>query len=872
MEPPSSPVSSNVRIAWLEVSAPNPYRGDIASDDDPRPPVVKLYQEFFTAARLAHFNRPFDSSQPASPKTAVHTLSPDQNQEMKVMPLACELKLYNRLGTLVANQQTGGTMAPTPDWTAHTNGSLGWSISGTLGNRPQANDSPQNTDVLWDEFNVPIRLDVVEGAENIILAARSDSGRGLDTFSPVTLPIADLREYPNGFVLQSTGPGRVVIRASLVTKHGLRIVSTTESLMGLLDLDVDSDNSGEIDGSLAEDEMEADPAQTGKLFVYTPSSGDAPGSPESWFEMSLKTSSLRASDKVQFNYDDDQMTIWNSRPDQNPPADQRVVGRGVYTLAELGIVPGTPKSFYVRPGQECGGRQLISVHIIAANANNGTSSDEVAVNLLPVEEAPEVLEVNSDFDEGRIDQATGYAIPDCDDLPGVDLKTGAGNTKLELGAERNHLDGKFTQGQQIVDDLHKGWFGVNPNQLADDFWVGANVTIRKIDKIDDDTGYKESGQVRFYAKWDGGHYGIAPYDFQTLQPVNLVAGGVNLRTNEGVYGASSTIPDGAEFYMEGVRPGKITLEWRLQKGTIDVKHEQSFKVVTQKALDAWRDELRYQIRLQSSVAGEEVDLNNFDPMDEFTSNTKFLKATYGWYQQNFVQSEDKLIWAGMAKMAGAPVYAALSDAQVARAVGPGIGVELIARQLQRALMKGNKDIFLDLAWQHRAYAASGISALKFVDDNDASLGLRSVQMTDWVTIDKGVWLDSLFKSSFGARELLRREQRFIIEAVYLEITSLGLDDIISNLAKNPIPNLPPLGKSFAEVVQGGNLAFFDDRWQWIKSDMYPGWTGITEFSLDLGVELGSGSGGYSKANRLTYSKIDLSTRARNYATFPSSVP
>jgi hypothetical protein len=361
--------------------------------------VVKLYQEFFTAARLVQFNRPIDSSQPAFPKTTVHTLSPDQNQEMKVIPLACELKLDHRLGTLVANQQTGGTMAAAPDWAASSNGTLEWSISGTLGNRPPANASPQNTDVLWDEFNVPIRLEVIEGAENIRLAARSDAGNGIESFTPVTLPIADLREYPSGFVLQSTGPGRVVIRASLVTKHGLRIVSTTEGLMGLLDLDVDSDNSGEIDGSLAEDEMEADPAQPGKLLVYTPSSGDAPGSPESWVEMSLKTISLRASDKVQFNYDDDQMTIWNSRPDQNPPADQRVVGRGVYTLTELGIVPGTPKTFYVSPGQECSGRQLISVHIIAANPSNGTSSDQVAVNLLPVEVVPDY---NRD---GKIDSA-----------------------------------------------------------------------------------------------------------------------------------------------------------------------------------------------------------------------------------------------------------------------------------------------------------------------------------------------------------------------------------------------------------------------------------------------------------------------------------
>ena len=183
-------------------------------------------------------------------------------------------------------------------------------------------------------------------------------------------------------------------------------------------------------------------------------------------------------------------------------------------------------------------------------------------NLLPVELAPEVLPVNSDFDEGRIDPATGYAIPDCDDIPGVDQKTGSGNTQIALNASRAHLDGLFANDEKVTDDMHNGWFGVNPNQLGDDFWNGANVTIRKIDKIDDETGYKESGQVRFYAKWSSGYYGIAPYDFQTLQPVNLVSAGVNLRPNEGVYGASSTIPDGAEFYMEGVRPGKIHLKWR----------------------------------------------------------------------------------------------------------------------------------------------------------------------------------------------------------------------------------------------------------------------------------------------------------------------
>ena len=77
--------------------------------------------------------------------------------------------------------------------------------------------------------------------------------------------------------------------------------------------------------------------------------------------------------------------------------------------------------------------------------------------LVPIETAPEVLAVNSDFDEGRIDEATGYAIPDCDDIAGVDQKTGSGNTSMALEAHRAHLDGVFAQTERITDDMHPGW-------------------------------------------------------------------------------------------------------------------------------------------------------------------------------------------------------------------------------------------------------------------------------------------------------------------------------------------------------------------------------------------------------------------------------
>jgi len=494
--------------------------------------------------------------------------------------------------------------------------------------------------------------------------------------------------------------------------------------------------------------------------------------------------------------------------------------------------------------------------------------------LIPVEVAPDILAVNSDFDEGRIDPTTGYAIPDCDDVPGVDRKTGAGNGELLISAARDHLDDEYTAGDLVTDDMHKGWFGVNPTLLGDDFWDGATVTIRKIDKTDSETGRKESGQVRFYAKWGNNSYGIAPYDCHTLVPTNLVVGGVNKRPGEGVYGSTSTIPENAEFWMEGVRPGKITLEWRLQKGSIDLKHEETFLVATQKSKEAWQEEISYQIRLKTKVGGQEVDVRDFDPSNEYLANTKYIKEVYEWYAETFIKSEGDFIWSGMAKMAGAPVYAAMSDAQVARNTGPGIGIELVAKNLQQALMGGNVDIFQDLAWQHKAYEASGIWALKYVNDNDDdNLLLESVAFEDWVRIDRGVWGDNFIDISLGAKELLRREQLNVVSPVYVTITALNLDEIISILAKNPIPNAPPLGKTFQETVNPGNLANFNDRWYWIENDMVPGWIGVNiTYFADFDHYVTSSSGGYSATDRVNKSLIPLKTRAQIYATFANQVP
>lgn len=522
------------------------------------------------------------------------------------------------------------------------------------------------------------------------------------------------------------------------------------------------------------------------------------------------------------------------------------------------------------------------------------------VFLLPVEVAPEVLAVNSDFDEGRIDPATGYAIPDCDDIPGVDPKTGAGNTLMALEAVRPHLDGTYAQNQRVTNNLHKGWFGVNPKTLGDDFWDGANVTIRKIDKIDDDTGHPESGQVRFYAKWGEGpsqYRGIPAYDPATLAPANLVTGGINGVPSESVYGSNSIIPENAEFYMEGVRPGKITLEWRLQKGTIDVKHEQTFRVETRKTVAEWQEEVRYQIRLQTKVkTGTEVDIAQYDTGNGFRNanavqdNVLRVVAIYDYYQQLFKQMPEKFMWAGMAKVAAAPIYAGMSDLHTwwvnsgwfPRPEPRGFldpGIQIFIKGL---LLGGQKNIFTDKAWAHRAYKASGIGALNYLSQDFPD----ATNFESWKLMDEGIFANDQNKIFEANGRLLRREQQEVVQqnydviqnlwiyqppahpningGVWVAVNSEGLSNAGEWLSANSNNNPLPGGPGFRTTFPGGRLDFFSDRWAWTSNaanGMLEIWTGAS-----------TSVPGYDAGRRASENGKTIKEAATNYSYDPAGIP
>lgn len=494
-------------------------------------------------------------------------------------------------------------------------------------------------------------------------------------------------------------------------------------------------------------------------------------------------------------------------------------------------------------------------------------------SLIPVLKAPEVLAVNSDFDEGRIDPATGYAIPDCDDIPDVDRKTGSGNSEIRLDTERDHLYGLYENDERVTDDLHPGWFGIHPKAMPDHFWDGAEVTIRKLDRLDPDTGRPECGQVRFYAKWGdekfGDYYGIEPYDLETLDPVNLVTGGINKLDGESVYGSASQIPGNAQYWMEGVRPRKITLEWRLKKGNIDVAYEQTFLVETQQRKIDWYLDLRYMIKLQTTddpEGGNFVNIGSLAfPSYVFVTNgfggqvntgipansqvfsyaerMEVMSEYYDFYRQCWDQ-DPALDWAGLARRVGNQVVGGVGDLQYAGDnfatyaadvfIGisgiPGIGSEDVV-EFQRALMEGGNRIFDDIGWQHYAFLRTGLGGLEYVNEHDPGpdqTNLPDSVLSGWrhfSDVSSGL-LDGQPLSTFateliaGGRRLADYEQNVIVQPAYEKMGQVGNDGSTTGTLLSPTGPLSPAPIDYClsfSLTHGGmrNIGNKEARWQWI---------------------------------------------------------
>jgi len=456
---------------------------------------------------------------------------------------------------------------------------------------------------------------------------------------------------------------------------------------------------------------------------------------------------------------------------------------------------------------------------------------------------PRVLPVNSNFDEQKLDE-NGYAQPDYID---EDLTCASGPNA----------------GKLMVNDLMKGFFGINPNTMPPWFYNGANVTIQKLPNIDPETettpgnsstGQVESGDVRLYAvQYRGIIRGEQEWS-EWVIPTNVTDDDGNVLTNDdgtpvlnnlvpSLYldeGDGAYIPHGSDvkYYIEGIAPGPCTLQFTYTSaGGQTFTQTQKFLVCTQKSKAQWQADIQQEILLETGV-----NMGNYtEPASTAFTTSPFLQdmiyvqKVYDYYQTLSLHDNTVLIYPGLARMAAGPVYGGLNDTERARIANDlfgllfsGLAADVIDGELDKiqiGILEGNYQIFEDLGWQLRAYQASGIWALRFVDTqklDGRDAGSLKIDLQNWNNLYQGYYSPNpaLIKS---ANELIiKREQFSLLKDGYARISAVpGAATICSTLAKSP---LYPYGDDFSEVMEAagrepGDITQFSDRWFWIDTPL-----------------------------------------------------
>jgi hypothetical protein len=272
----------------------------------------------------------------------------------------------------------------------------------------------------------------------------------------------------------------------------------------------------------------------------------------------------------------------------------------------------------------------------------------------------------------------------------------------------------------------------------------------------------------------------------------------------------------------------------------------------------------YWVSVAAKKAG--IDLSQWDPSKGADGLKDIIVKVYTYYGQLFLQNP-YMQWAGMANMIGPSFAAGFFDLnlikRVAAAMGhvPGAPVDLkllanlTATDLkffETTFLNMQKDIFFDQAMMHEAYLGGGMDSIKELRE----AGLINVNTENaWGQIDTGrrTGDQSLIKA--GNTYLLYREQHDVIQTSYQAmydhpVTGKAFTYVMGALGEPSIPGTKtfaeydPLKVSFEtpgpdripftpwdNPTQGtvtittplpaGNLANFEDRWDYVSHDTLP---------------------------------------------------
>ncbi len=281
------------------------------------------------------------------------------------------------------------------------------------------------------------------------------------------------------------------------------------------------------------------------------------------------------------------------------------------------------------------------------------------------------------------------------------------------------------------------------------------------------------------------------------------------------------------------------------------------------------------------------------PGASFRANKSIIHAVYDYYGAVNTRNPNKCLWAGLGRVAGGPFFwgfefidnwiqmieadpcfgppdtwvkalicsvPELSSSGIAVPGAPNPDADralnlIIHAQLQSAiesLMTMGRKIFEDLAWQHEAYLAGGLSEILRLAGQpgvfDPSADLQQACVDAWTSID-----GDATGALHGNCALFQREQLQTIPPGYRALHSLiAVPTVMSFLAVSPHPwgqsffdywqmtgvNVPPWGGDpKAALPQGqtriGAVISHDvtndaDRWSWMQNNVYPTWMSASD--------------------------------------------
>lgn len=255
------------------------------------------------------------------------------------------------------------------------------------------------------------------------------------------------------------------------------------------------------------------------------------------------------------------------------------------------------------------------------------------------------------------------------------------------------------------------------------------------------------------------------------------------------------------------------------------------KIVTQ-PIARTRYATKWQEMAFARIAGAEKIQS---PLEKALARNKIINQAY---TEMYLSNPAVFKWAGMAVFASASagekmkLVAQINSLTKVPAV---FGKDVVALPAKLGLWngeylfgkvaEGNRAIFADLYWQHLAYREAGIGELARIY---AQGDLTKEMLLGWQQIDLGRRLGNEALIWEGNLKLLYHEQRYVIQTVLYEgVFNRTLWKLISLvhqvsgiLLDSPVPGG---AADFRDAVPNGNLADFDQRWEWCVAHIVPAW-------------------------------------------------